>query len=88
MPQLPTPDLLQVHRWRYAFPRHPLAEHYLSAAPLPLVCAGDWCGGKQIESALQSGLAAAGAIAHQLPGTSILDSAASFSELLSRINCA
>jgi renalase len=88
IPQLPTPDLLQVHRWRYAFAHNPLAETCLSAAPLPLVCAGDWCGGKQIESALQSGLAAAGAIAHQLGGTSISDSEASFSELLSRINCA
>jgi len=86
IPSLPTPDLLQVHRWRYAFARNPLAETYLSAAPLPLVCAGDWCGGKQIEGALQSGLAAAGAIAHQLSGTS--SSEASFSELLSRINCA
>lgn len=88
IPELPTPDLLQVHRWRYAFPCNHLAENYLSAAPLPLICAGDWCGGKQIESALQSGLAAAGAIAHQLSGTSISDAEASFSELLSRINCA
>lgn len=91
LPQLPTPDLLQVHRWRYAFARNPLAETYLSAAPLPLVCAGDWCGGNRIESALQSGLAAAGAIAHQL-GNSISDSEsnseASFSELLNCINCA
>ena len=89
IPALPTPDLLQVHRWRYAFARNPLAENYLSAAPLPLICAGDWCGGKQIESALQSGLAAAGAIASQLSGgASISDSEVSFSELLSRINCA
>jgi len=86
IPDLPVPDLLQVHRWRYAFARNPLTETYLSAAPLPLVCAGDWCGGKQVESALQSGLAAAGAIAHQLSGTSSAE--ASFSELLSRINCA
>jgi renalase len=87
LPSLPTPSLLQVHRWRYAFARNPLAENYLSAAPLPLVCAGDWCGGKQIERALQSGLAAAGAIAHHF-GASIPDSEASFSELLNRINCA
>ena len=86
IPDLPVPDLLQVHRWRYAFARNPLTETYLSAAPLPLVCAGDWCGGKQVENALQSGLAAAGAIAHQLSGTSSAE--ASFSELLSRINCA
>ncbi|NJR38392.1 MAG: NAD(P)-binding protein [Leptolyngbyaceae cyanobacterium CSU_1_4] len=81
IPQLPSPDLLQVHRWRYAFARNPLAEPYLTAAPLPLVCAGDWCGGRQIESALQSGLAAAAAIAHQL-GTSMADSEDSFSELI------
>ncbi|MBW4516893.1 MAG: FAD-dependent oxidoreductase [Timaviella obliquedivisa GSE-PSE-MK23-08B] len=88
IPDLPTPNLLQVHRWRYAFAQNPLAETCLSAAPLPLVCTGDWCGGKQIESALQSGLAAAGAIAHQLSSASISNSVASFSELLNCINCA
>lgn len=87
IPSLPAPDLLQVHRWRYAFARNPLAETCLSAASLPLVCAGDWCGSKQIESALRSGLAAAEAIAHHF-GASISASEASFSELLNRINCA
>ncbi|MCS6793300.1 MAG: FAD-dependent oxidoreductase [Oscillatoriaceae bacterium SKW80] len=59
-----SPEWMQVHRWRYAFPSYPLSETCLSAAtPLPLVCCGDWCGGDVggnfIESALNSGIAAA-----------------------------
>lgn len=57
---LSTPDMLQVHRWRYAFASHALPNNLLSAShPLPLVCAGDWCGGCSIESALRSGVASA-----------------------------
>lgn len=64
LPWLASPEWMQVHRWRYAFPSRPLAETCLSAAtPLPLVCCGDWCGGKVggdlIESALTSGIKAA-----------------------------
>jgi len=62
-PWLAVPTWLQVHRWRYAFCRRPLTERSLYATqPLPLVCGGDWCGGKTIEAAIQSGLA----IAHQV----------------------
>lgn len=60
MPWLATPDWFQIHRWRYAFPSRPLQQDFLDAAtPLPLVCCGDWCGGNLIESAMNSGLAAA-----------------------------
>lgn len=58
-PWLATPEFMQVHRWRYAFPQQPLSEAYLSAKPLKLVCCGDWCGGNLVESALRSGLSAA-----------------------------
>ncbi|NES98895.1 MAG: hypothetical protein F6K32_27765 [Desertifilum sp. SIO1I2] len=58
-PWLVTPEFMQVHRWRYAFPQQPLSEDYLFAKPLKLVCCGDWCGGNLVESALQSGLSAA-----------------------------
>lgn len=65
IPWLNQPEWMQVHRWRYAFCRTPLPSTYLSARiPLPLVCAGDWCGGNQIESALISGKAAADEIIH------------------------
>lgn len=76
-PWLDTPDWLQVHRWRYAFPQSPLNQDYLAAdTPLPLVCCGDWCGGKRLDSALQSGLAAADQINQKLqqrslPGESV-----------------
>lgn len=57
---LGAPELVQVHRWRYAFVSRPLSNSYLTASyPLPVVCAGDWCGGGSIESALRSGVASA-----------------------------
>lgn len=72
---LKTPEWMQVHRWRYAFPRNYLSGNYLSEnylsgnslsenilpaqTPLPLVCCGDWCGGNLIEGAMHSGLSAA-----------------------------
>jgi renalase len=68
---LAAPEILQVHRWRYAFVSHPLSvDSVVVDVPLPMVCAGDWCGGGLqnssgfsgyggIESALRSGLAAA-----------------------------
>jgi predicted NAD/FAD-dependent oxidoreductase len=71
-PWLDTPDWLQVHRWRYAFPKSPLNQDCLhTLTPLPLVCCGDWCGGKEIESALHSGLAAAAQINQQLQQRSL-----------------
>ncbi len=76
IPWLDTPESLQVHRWRYAFPRRSLPMDYLAATtPLPVICCGDWCGGNRIESALHSGLAAATQMNQQLqqrilPGTS------------------
>lgn len=79
LPWLATPEWMQVHRWRYAFPSHPWRETYLSAGTsLPLICCGDWCGGKQIESALHSGLAAAQQLNSQLqqrtlPGINFLN---------------
>ncbi|MGE5659507.1 MAG: NAD(P)/FAD-dependent oxidoreductase [Actinomycetota bacterium] len=60
IPWLNSPEWLQVHRWRYAFCHNPLPVSCLTATSLfPLVCAGDWCGGNQIEGALRSGIAAA-----------------------------
>lgn len=58
---LDEPEWLQVHRWRYAFCRRPWTKPVLhSITPLPIACAGDWCGENQIETALHSGLEAAG----------------------------
>lgn len=45
LPWLADPEVLQLHRWRYALPRNPLPDACLSTvSPLPLVCGGDWCG--------------------------------------------
>jgi predicted NAD/FAD-dependent oxidoreductase len=67
LPWLATPEWMQVHRWRYSFATRPLSDRYWSAAtPLPLVCAGDWCGGMRVESALLSGLEAAESLNQQM----------------------
>ncbi|MDZ8086250.1 MAG: NAD(P)/FAD-dependent oxidoreductase [Nostoc sp. DedQUE12b] len=67
LPWLNTPEWMQVHRWRYAFPSRPWHEAFLSAGtPLPLICCGDWCGGNLVEGAMLSGLAAADEINNQL----------------------
>ena len=69
-----------MHRWRYAFPKTPLAQSCLTAETLlPLVFCGDWCGGNLIESAMLSGISAAEYINSQLqqrelPGIDFLDS--------------
>lgn len=57
---LANPEWWQVHRWRYAIAEESLGVSCLSTSiPLSLVCAGDWCAGKNIEAAYHSGLAAA-----------------------------
>jgi hypothetical protein len=59
-PWLSTPEVLQVHRWRYAFPTNPLDQAYLSAGSL--FCTGDWCSGDRVEQAYHAGLATAAAV--------------------------
>jgi len=57
---LANPEWWQVHRWRYALAEESLGASCLSTSiPLALVCAGDWCAGKNIEAAYHSGIAAA-----------------------------
>lgn len=69
------PTLLQVHRWRYATPKTPYSEPYLPISlPLPLVCCGDWAGGKTVETALRSGAMAAEYMNQQLENRPMPDS--------------
>ncbi len=66
-PWFSSPEVLQVHRWRYAFPIDPIPEKYLAAdTSTPLLCTGDWCGGNRVESAFQAGLATAARLNQQL----------------------
>ncbi|WP_414578133.1 NAD(P)/FAD-dependent oxidoreductase [Anabaena sp. CCY 9402-a] len=59
LPWLHTPEWMQVHRWRYAFPSIPWPEKVLNAeSALPLICCGDWCGGNLAEGAMLSGFRA------------------------------
>jgi renalase len=51
------------HLWRYAFPKSPRSDSYLSIdLPAPLFCTGDWCLGRKVEDAYLAGLAVAKAI--------------------------
>ena len=76
---LDTPEFLQVHRWRYAFPRVSLPQDCLGTIePFPLVCCGDGFGKTQtkdltqpVETALRSGLAAASLANDRLFGKSL-----------------
>lgn len=66
------PEVLQVHRWRYAFALNPLSGDYLAAnTEFPLVCTGDWCRGDRVEDAFLSGLAAADHLNQQLKARSL-----------------
>ncbi len=57
---LDSPEILQVHRWGYAFAQNPLPNLFLTAeAKAPLYFCGDWCGGNRVESAFLSGSAVA-----------------------------
>ena len=86
---LSDPEDLQVHRWRYGFVRKPSADFCLSTNhPLPLICSGDWCGGTQLESALQSGWAAAEQTAILLQERGVFggDRSKSFADLLDTLS--
>jgi renalase len=57
---LHSPELIQVHRWGYAFAQNPLSAKFLTAqTSAPLHFCGDWCGGNRVESAYLSGMALA-----------------------------
>jgi renalase len=57
---LDSPEILQVHRWGYAFAQNQLPDLFLTAqAQAPLYFCGDWCGGNRVESAFLSGWAVA-----------------------------
>ena len=65
---LPEPDHLAAHRWRYARPTEPLPERCLFDPDLGLAACGDWCGGPRVEGAFLSGCAAAGRVLALRPG--------------------
>jgi renalase len=60
------PELVQVHRWRYAFAKTPLKERFVDVGNGLYLC-GDWCGGDRVESAYFSGLAIAAHLARKTP---------------------
>jgi len=48
-------QLLFVHRWRYAFTEKPLGRPFLWDKQIKLGVCGDWCLGRRVEDAWQSG---------------------------------
>lgn len=63
LPWFPDCQWQHPHLWRYAFPKSPRSDSYLSIdAPAPLFCTGDWCRGRKVEDAYLAGLAVAEAI--------------------------
>ncbi len=56
----------QLHRWLYAGVVQPFGRPYLSDAQRGLYCAGDWCLGNDINSALRSANATAASIIQSL----------------------
>jgi hypothetical protein len=68
-PYLGAPILARhLHRWRYSRARTPLVERFLTLHESPLLLlAGDACGGRDVESAALSGIAAATALLERRP---------------------
>jgi photolyase PhrII len=65
---LPQPDHLVAHRWRFALPAEPLPEPCLFDRELAIAACGDWAGGPRVEGAYLSGCAAAGRLLGLRPG--------------------
>ncbi|MEE2971646.1 MAG: FAD-dependent oxidoreductase, partial [Planctomycetota bacterium] len=61
-----------VHRWRFGLTTEPLGTSHLRSDDGSLLICGDWCLGGRVEHALESGIAAAGAVLRD-PGAAVLD---------------
>ena len=64
--QLPTPDVCEVHRWRYAETQTCLENNYILDADNRLAACGDWCMGNRVEAAFLSAQSLASALVQQL----------------------
>ncbi len=59
---LPSPEHVQLHRWRYARCEAPLKHSYLLDSDSGLGVCGDWCGGNRVEDAFTSAMSLAAAL--------------------------
>jgi hypothetical protein len=66
LPNLPEPDHLDLHRWRYAATVEPLGQDFLIDPALKLAACGDWCLGGRVEAAFTSAYRLANALRDSL----------------------
>jgi len=66
LPDLPEPEHVAIHRWRYAAVTTPLEQDYLLDEKHRLASCGDWCLGNRVESAFTSASRLATALADHL----------------------
>ena len=66
LPQLPEPDHVDIHRWRYAATTAPAEEEFLLDAQHRLAACGDWCLGNRVEDAFTSADRLAAVLAKRL----------------------
>lgn len=65
-PTLPTPDHVDIHRWRYAATTVPLEQDFLLDRHNGLAACGDWCLGGRVEAAFTSAFRLAEALQPEL----------------------
>lgn len=70
------------HRWRYGLTSRPLGVDHLSFGEGTGLVAGDWCLGGRVEHAIESGIAAAGAILRAPDGARLDDSGGTLFEAI------
>ncbi len=54
--QMPPPEHIAIHRWKYAKAETSLEDDFLLDEPNRLAACGDWCGGSRVEDAFVSAL--------------------------------
>ena len=66
LPQLPEPEHVAIHRWRYAAVISPVGRDYLLDEKHRLASCGDWCLGSRVEAAFTSAHRLAAALTRHL----------------------
>ncbi|MEO0458099.1 MAG: hypothetical protein AAF152_16165, partial [Cyanobacteria bacterium P01_A01_bin.114] len=73
LPNLPSPEQWQIHRWRYAFVKKAFPEAAVTFENPSIICCGDWCRAadmpwQNLDAAYYSGLVAAQVLGGRVMG--------------------